>query len=228
MARGRAPLSLMLVAFAIGSAYTWSLDPHALGWPVAVPFGVGLAWLARALAGWWRGSAVAMDPHVLDRFRDSAFWSRPARYSYAAVLVCDGFFLVEVNPESPAMFFVFAALSMIFSIEIGAVSVALGLSDLALIRCELDHVAERTGRRARTARGTAARRRGGSGSFSRDALSATASAWSPLSISFHSSSRPFRLPLGTSFTPLGLIVTVYGIPSTSISRRSSWSSLVVM
>lgn len=102
----------------------------ALGWPVAIAYGIALMWLGRALIGWGHGSAAAMDAGALDDFRNRHFWSRPARWSYAALLVCDGLFLLEVNPGAPVLFFVFAALSSIFAIEVGVLSVVLGALQL--------------------------------------------------------------------------------------------------
>ncbi len=124
------PLAVLVVTFGAGWWYTTHATAAMLGWPVAIPYGIALGWLARALVGWIRGSASAMDAGALEQFRDRHFWSRPARWSYAAILVCDGLFLLDLNPEAPALFFVFAALAGIFAIEVGVMSVVLGTLQL--------------------------------------------------------------------------------------------------
>src|SRR5438034_3162441 len=60
------------------------------------------------------------------------------------------------------------------------------------------------------------------------ALSAVASAASPLTTEIHESSTPLRLPLGTSLKPSGVTVRVYFSPFKSSSRLNSFCSLVVM
>jgi hypothetical protein len=50
-------------------------------------------------------------------------------------------------------------------------------------------------------------------------LRATARAASPLTRSRQRSSRPFRLPFGTSFNPSALMVSMYGFPLIRASRR---------
>lgn len=78
----------------------------------------------------------------------------------------------------------------------------------------------------RRSRGT--RRSDGRLSCRRDAFNAVASAASPLTRSFQSSSRPLRWPLRVSFSPSGVIVTTQGSRSSISSRRSGFSSRVVM
>src|SRR5262249_15125917 len=51
---------------------------------------------------------------------------------------------------------------------------------------------------------------------------------SPLASPFHETPKPLRLPFSVSFTPSGDSVTMYGLPSISISRFSSLSSLVAI
>lgn len=124
------PLALLLAAFGGGWWYTAHATSDALGLPVAIPYCIALGWLARAVVGWMRGSGSAMDAGALEDFRNRQFWSRPARWSYASILVCDGLFLLEMSPEAPALFFVFAALAGVFSIEIGVLSMILGALQL--------------------------------------------------------------------------------------------------
>lgn len=124
------PLGVLVVLFGAGWWYTARATGVSLGWPVAIPYGIALGWLARALLGWAQGSRSAMDRGTLAQFRDRQFWSRPARWSYAAVLVCDGLFLLDLEPEAPALFLVFAALAGVFAIEVGVLSVVLGVFQL--------------------------------------------------------------------------------------------------
>lgn len=119
-------MSLLIAAFGAGWWYAAQVHGEVLGWPVAVPYGVALGWLVRALCGWLGGSSAAMDARALADFRHRNFWSRPARWSYAAVLICDGLFVLELHPDAPALFLVFAALSAFFAIEIGVLSAVLG------------------------------------------------------------------------------------------------------
>lgn len=63
--------------------------------------------------------------------------------------------------------------------------------------------------------------------FLREALSATASAASPLIRSCHASSCPFRLPLRVNLKPTGEIVMMYALPLILISRLRAFSSFVV-
>src|SRR6202011_684935 len=51
---------------------------------------------------------------------------------------------------------------------------------------------------------------------------------SPLTSPFQETPCPLRLPFSVSFTPSGESVTIYGLPSISISRFSSLSSLVAI
>src|SRR3569833_250751 len=51
---------------------------------------------------------------------------------------------------------------------------------------------------------------------------------SPLASPFHETPKPLRLPFSVSFTPSGDSVTMYGLPSISISRFSSLSSFVAI
>src|ERR1700753_4122355 len=51
---------------------------------------------------------------------------------------------------------------------------------------------------------------------------------SPLASPFHETPKPLRLPFSVSFTPSGERLIMYGLPSMSISRFSSLSSLVAI
>jgi len=76
--------------------------------------------------GWCTGSELCMNRRALEAFRNRQFWSRAARYSYAAVLVSDGFFLLQAQPHTPAFFFLFAALAGVVAPEVGLLALVLG------------------------------------------------------------------------------------------------------
>lgn len=120
------PLAILLSAFGAGWLYAAQTSDAGFGWPVAMAYGIALAWLARALMGSMYGSVSSMSRTAVDEFRQRAFWSRPARWSYAALLVCDGLFLLESNPAAPGVFLIFAAASSAFSIEVGVLSLLIG------------------------------------------------------------------------------------------------------
>jgi len=61
-----------------------------------------------------------------------------------------------------------------------------------------------------------------------EALSAVASAASPLTRSVQVNWNPFRFPFATSVIPSGVNVSVYGAPAISTSRFNGPSSLVVI
>ena len=124
------PLALLVSAFGAGCWYTAHVTSEALGLPIAIAYTIALGWLARSVIGWTRGSAASLEGHALEDFRNRHFWSRPARWSYAGILVCDGLFLLDLNPDSPALFFLFAALSAVFSLEVGVLSIVLGAVQL--------------------------------------------------------------------------------------------------
>lgn len=119
-------LALLVAAFGAGWWHAVRVDGPALGWPVAMAYLIALGWLLRALVGWLRGSTAHMHARELERFRDRHFWSRPARWSYAAILVCDGLFLLEVNPQAHLVFLLLSALAALFAPEIGVLSAVLG------------------------------------------------------------------------------------------------------
>lgn len=109
--------------FGAGWLYSAHTVGVSLGGSVALTYCIGVGWLARAVIGWSRGQESPMDPGALQSFRDCHFWSRAARSSYAAVVVCDGLFLLDLHPDKPALFFVFAALSAAFSLDIALLSI---------------------------------------------------------------------------------------------------------
>ena len=119
-------LALVLSAFGAGWLYSVRTAGVELGWPVAAACAIALAWWMRALIGWSRGDAAPMAARALDDFRDRHFWSRPARWSYAALLVCDALFMLDVNPGMPLPFFLLAALSALFAVEVGVLTAVLG------------------------------------------------------------------------------------------------------
>lgn len=119
-------LALLVAAFGAGWWHAAHAGGPALGWPVAMAYLIALGWLVRAVAGWLRGSTAIMEARELARFRDRQFWSRPARWSYAAILVCDGLFLLEVNPEAHLLFLLLSALAALFAPEVGLLSAVLG------------------------------------------------------------------------------------------------------
>ncbi|MGE5526088.1 MAG: hypothetical protein ACM3SS_20420 [Rhodospirillaceae bacterium] len=117
------PLALLLTAFGAAWLYSGHTAGVSLGWSVALTYCIGLGWLARAVIGWRCGQESPMDARALQSFRDGHFWSRAARSSYAAVVVCDGLFLLDLHPDRPAVFFVFAALLAVFSVDIALLSI---------------------------------------------------------------------------------------------------------
>ncbi len=117
-------LGTLLCVFGAGWVYTARGNAGDFSWPVAVSYGIGLAWLVRALFGCWRGSTERIDKATLDTLRDRWFWSVAARCSYAALMVCDGLFLLDAWPDKPALFFAFAAISALFSLRIAIPSAA--------------------------------------------------------------------------------------------------------
>ncbi len=119
-------LAPLLAAFGAGWWHAAHSGAPAFGWPVAIPYLIALGWLVRAVAGWLCGSTATMDARELARFRDRQFWSRPARWSYAAILVCDGLFLLEVNPEAHLLFLLLSVLAALFAPEVGLLSAVLG------------------------------------------------------------------------------------------------------
>jgi hypothetical protein len=97
----------------------------------AVPYAVGLAWLVRALAGWARSSGAPLTADALAAFRDRQFWSRPARGSYALVVVCDGLFLASHGSAPHFVVLLFCALACAFAPEVGLIAAALALAHAA-------------------------------------------------------------------------------------------------
>lgn len=120
-------LAALLGMFGAG----WSYSAHAGGEPLGpgatFVCGIALLWLVRASAGALTASADPLSGAALEAFRDRAFWSRPARASYAAVLLCDGLFLMEVVPQHPAVLFACCGVAALFSREVGLIALAVAL-----------------------------------------------------------------------------------------------------
>lgn len=122
-------LSLAALLGLFGAGWAWSTQTggEPLGPAAMLAVGIALLWLLRAGAGALTASREPLSGAALDAFRDRAFWSRPARASYAAVLLCDGLFLLELAPHHPAVLFACCGAAALFSREVGAIALALAL-----------------------------------------------------------------------------------------------------
>lgn len=119
------PLAVLVAVFGAGWVFSQRAGNAPLGWPVVVAYAIALGWVVRAGIGALSASTAPLTPRDAEVFRDRHFWSRSARWTYAALILCDGFFLLELFPERVGLFFVFAGLAALFSAEIGLVSTVL-------------------------------------------------------------------------------------------------------
>lgn len=123
-------LSLAALLALFGTGWAWSAQAGAepLGPPAVLTCIIAGLWLLRAGVGALTASAAPLSEAALDAFRERAFWSRPARASYAAVLLCDGLFLLDVPPHHPELLFAFCGLAALFSREVGVIALVLAVT----------------------------------------------------------------------------------------------------